>query len=102
MKRYFFLISTLLFLTGCGSNASADFKAAGCSEVDGLRFDIAGQQFALAAENGDPDAVRASSEARRLWFLMNYNSPAETYEQLQDRLKSIGPIEKGIKAYCKN
>ena len=102
MKRYLSLIPIILILTGCGGNASADFKAAGCSDVNGLRFDLAGKQFELAAENGDPSAVRVSRDSKRLYFLMTYNSPAETYEQLQDRLENIKYIERGIKSYCKN
>jgi hypothetical protein len=51
----------LLLLVGCANNSSAKFKEAGCAAADVAwrDFDEAAIQFRLAAENGDPDAVKA-------------------------------------------
>jgi hypothetical protein len=100
MKRYVPLILSLVFLTGCGSNASKDFNAAGCVEVNGVRYDLAAQQFALAAENGDPGAIRAADNSKRVWYLMTYTPANETYEQFQARLDELDSLEKRMKSYC--
>jgi hypothetical protein len=59
---------SLLFLVGCASNQSAKFKEAGCAAADVAerKFDEAAVQFGLAADNGDPDAVKASMAAQRI------------------------------------
>ena len=91
---------SLLLLMGCASNASAKFKEAGCSELKDFRFDLAAQQFDLAAQNGDPEAVKAASNSRRMAFLLFYNSPSETREEMEERLKEISYFGEETWPFC--
>jgi phenylacetate-coenzyme A ligase PaaK-like adenylate-forming protein len=89
-KRIFGVLTvclSLLLLVGCTSTQSAKFKDAGCSELKDFRFDLAAQQFDLAAQNGDPEAVKAASNSRRMFFLMFYNPPDDSYEAMKNRLE---------------
>ena len=102
MKKLLSLMLVLVFLTSCGSNASAGFNAAGCYEVDNLRLDLAAQQFSLAAQNGDPRAVKAADDSRKLWYLMTYSPANETFQELKARLADLKSVEKDVKSYCRN
>ncbi len=91
---------SLLLLMGCASNASAKFKEAGCSELKDFRFDLAAQQFALAAENGDPEAVKAASNSRRIHFLFSYMSPSDTREESRNQLEEISTLNEETWTFC--
>ena len=91
---------SLLLLMGCASNASAKFKEAGCSELKDFRFDLAAQQFDLAAQNGDPEAVKAASNSRRMHFLLFYNFPSETREEMRERLKELNTLGEETWTFC--
>ena len=91
---------SLLLLMGCASNASAKFKEAGCSELKDFRFDLAAQQFDLAAQNGDPEAVKVASNSRRMALLLFYNFPSETREEMRERLKEISTLGEETWPFC--
>lgn len=101
MRKHLALVLVLVFLAGCSADSSGKFNAAGCMEANEMRFDLAAQQFKLASENGDPDAVRAADISNRIWYLMTYTPADETYGQFQARLDEVSSLEKRIKSYCK-
>lgn len=102
-KRIFGVLTvclSLLLLVGCTSTQSAKFKDAGCSELKDFRFDLAAQQFDLAAQNGDPEAVKAASNSRRMFFLMFYNPPNDSYEAMKNRLEKQSTLGEETWQFC--
>ena len=102
-KRIFGVLTvclSLLLLVGCTSTQSAKFKDAGCSELKDFRFDLAAQQFDLAAQNGDPEAVKAASNSRRMFFLMFYNPPNDSYEAMKNRLEEQSTLGEETWQFC--
>lgn len=91
--------SVCLVLTSCGSDASAKFVEAGCASVSGWKYSAAAQQFDLAAQNGDPEAVTAAENARTLARYLN-SASFLTLEQITSSADYINGIESDLKEYC--